>query len=632
MFKKTTYIIIAAVLILSCVTAGVFIMASKNNSPLKLNVTFDKEGAKNNAKFSFSSGKITGEVKYTTSFDGTKALEVKNPTGEKAEQYVAFSGKHFGTGNFTLSFWYKENKQTGGFNKFQGADNLKDGGTLFSNTDTKNNMNSGLSVITLPGSNYGVYAIPDGFEFEKTENARENYMGTLKNITDAAWHKISITVDRENGTATYYVDGVSDSSIDISEYSDTLDTDAEKLVFGADAVGAYGTNGAFDNIEIYNYALDSTEIKIDFDYDNYKKLITEIETEIKDIKPSARFSKKIINGFKEELTKARDLSKTRGETDFLVAYETLQQKYLDFLNGNKPLGVAILTSDTHITATNCGNTDSLVNALEYSKIIPYKTTTLVNLGDYDENSIDYDKNHPKYAEFGDAFGEYFNIVEQNFAKGQNITHAVCVGNHQYTHPGNTGEKEPVDESNYLKNVTKYIDFSLAPNQNLADKNDVLKKTYYYTTDGVAHYIVLNPWENSTRALEYNFSKAQYDWLKNTLEYCKKDKKPIFVLNHIGLDESVMTGISELLSKYPKVIYLSGHTHISLSRTNPEYKNGVTQMVLPAALFESGGTSAVHSGAYYAYIYEDQIALRALDTTKGVLVPQYDKTIYLNTKK
>ena len=74
-----------------------------------------------------------------------------------------------------------------------------------------------------------------------------------------SWHHLAITYSLSTGTASFYIDGVFDSSTSgITSPNSTTDS---AMRIGADTSGSsYFFNGAIDDVRIYDRALNSTEV------------------------------------------------------------------------------------------------------------------------------------------------------------------------------------------------------------------------------------------------------------------------------------------------------------------------------------------------------------------------------------
>lgn len=622
--KKLIALFLTLSIVLSAFGVSTILPVMAVTSPVKLQIDFEGRNAENKVE-GFGDGQIVGSPTFVESYDGSVALHIENDFSKTAQQYLKISDASIGDGDFTVSFWYQAT-DCGGQGEFSGSSDAEysgfknwannQGGTVFSTGDTLEVSNNGVSVLNLPKPFYGTFTLSDGTTTINSSN-RLNH-GVLENITDTRWHKIQVVFDKTAGNVAVYVDGVSTFSQSVSSFG-SVNSGLGSIGFGADALGQYGAlSASFDDIEICTTALKETDISNEFAKDNLKKLINNIKNDLIEAEVGTRFTFEAIENMSDALSSA-NATLSNSESDFVAIYEELNGKYLQFLEGNEPIKSILITSDTHLkagtSATFTYNRNNFLNILDKSKNIKWPSTTLINAGDYDENRIDNND------------GEYFGIVKEQFLnKVENATTAVCTGNHQYTHPDSTGGSSTlVDQSDFMENCSEYIDPTLEPNLSLVDANGKLKKTYYYVTDGAMHYVVLNYYENSPRKLTVNFSNEQAAWMDSTLQYCSKDGKPIMVISHMG----ALPKMSEIMAKYDKVMYLWGDNHRGFgSNIMLNADGGYTDLNLPCTFFQRSEYGYVGGGAYFAYLYEDQLVLRAYNPENSLLMPEYDRVIKL----
>ncbi len=630
MIKKFLSSLLSVVLIASSMSSlfAVSAATSGTHSTLpsgvtpKLYVNFDN-GSADNLVGSLSGGQIVGAPIFNEGIDGNKSVNLKNTFGKNASQYIKFTGLDM-SANYTLSFWYKENSvratksitvPTGyewtGFQNYT----AQFGGAIISNKDTLLEENKGLSIVSLPAYSYATYNISDGNNAVTVSNRykREN----LQNVTDSRWHNVVVSVDRTGNNVYFYVDGTLTATQDVSSLSGSL-TGGNVLTLGADSLGQYGIQDSeFDDFMFFDSALNQTNVSEIYNKANFLKLINDNRNTIFSVEVGDRFSAKNIEDFTQFINGKYDKYLKGSITDFAAENKEIENKRNEFLMGNKPNQIAIMVSDTHLKFdknTNTYNTytTDFLSALKGAESLPYAATTLLNAGDYDENRTDY----------GD--GAYFDMVKKEFLdKVSGSKSVVALGNHQYTHPGNNGTvNDTVDESDFMENCSAYIDPTLEPNKSIVDSNNKLKKTYYYVFDGSAHYVVTNPFENSPRKLTINVTTAQLDWLESTMEYASKDGKPIFVVCHYA-PAALPSRFINIISSYEKVFYISGHTHDGFGSLNMIKNPGYTQIELPSTTINSSH-GYVSGGAYYAFIYNDSIVLRAYSIEDNAFLPDYDE--------
>ncbi len=591
-----------------------------------LYVDFEEKNA-NNIEGGLPDGEINGGVLFVEGFDGGRAVNITNSFGKTAKQYLKFDGVDM-SDSYTLSFWYRENAvhdaraSVAKTVVWNGFDNFSAtfGGTIFSNTNTAGADKKGISMLNLPKALYATYCVSDGSTTYSVSNQYQRK--TLQNIVDSRWHNVAVSVDRTANKVYFYVDKELTATQSISSLSGDL-TDGDVLTLGADVLGQYGVfNSDFDEIMFFDSALSTEKIGEIYNKASYKKLINDVKNALFEAKIGTRFTAEALAEMQDTLSDAKQALTDNTINDYAAAYTELFDKYNSFLMGNRPNVVAIVTSDTHMgtgkDSARVTNNQNFYNILEGAKKLPYPATTLINAGDYDENRIDY----------GD--GAFFDAVKTEFVdKVENAKVAVCVGNHQFTHPGNVGASDTtaVDTSNFRENCTPYVDATLEPNKSIVDAEGNLTKTYYYVFDGAAHYIVVDHFENSTRHLTLNITAEQLSWINSTLSYAQTDGKPIFLIDHYGPDRP-NANLMNIIVKYDNVYFVSGDRHYGMGSNYIEEMQGYTWLELPATFYARSSQGFVGGGCYYTFIYDDCFVMRAYSPEDQVFMPEYDKVIYL----
>jgi hypothetical protein len=140
---------------------------------------------------------------------------------------------NFGTGDFSIEAWIKTSAQ--GYMRIVDKRDASSGYTLNVNTS---------EIINLE--------LNDG-------TGNSSYTATT-NISDGDWHHIVASADRD-GNVTFYVDGSSDGTADISAKSGSIDSTSD-LFIGTDAPsgGSSEFDGMLDDVRIYSQALSSDEV------------------------------------------------------------------------------------------------------------------------------------------------------------------------------------------------------------------------------------------------------------------------------------------------------------------------------------------------------------------------------------
>ncbi len=167
------------------------------------------------------------------------------------------------------------------------------------------------------------------------------------------------------------------------------------------------------------------------------------------------------------------------------------------------------------------------------------------------------------------------------------------------------------------------------------------ETVYFdrVIDGV-HFVFLG---SETAGLYATLSRAQLDWLEETLAADKAAGRPVFLFLHQGIMDTVSGtmeyqgwhGINsperfkKILKEHPEVILFSGHSHWVLeSRPSLKLPDDNLPTILNtsscAYLWDDGCMSTnvgiVGSQGYYIYVYEDKIVFRGRNFDTGEWIP------------
>ncbi|WP_152396654.1 cadherin-like beta sandwich domain-containing protein [Paenibacillus guangzhouensis] len=175
----------------------------------------------------------------TASFvEGKSGKAISIPAGNS--NYVDLGNRSdlkFGSESFTVSFWH-----TG---------NLAGDQTIFSNKDWNSGANVGYYIGPATTNNMTLNMAGGGNRIDYSANG-----------VGSEWHHFTISVDRENKTATTYVDGAAKATKDISILGTTNMDTAFNIILGAD--GKKNNGGAsvtLDDLRIWKRALSATEAK-----------------------------------------------------------------------------------------------------------------------------------------------------------------------------------------------------------------------------------------------------------------------------------------------------------------------------------------------------------------------------------
>lgn len=200
----------------------------------------------------------------------------------------------------------------------------------------------------------------------------------------------------------------------------------------------------------------------------------------------------------------------------------------------KPKLLFPVISDVHIMADSDHTLDKFTEKFNQLNSIFPDQDAFVTVGDLTDTG---------YEEEYDRFMEVYNKHIQSQAVSM-----FAIGNHEYIDPS-------VDEAQ-----KRYL------------KKTGMESMYYHKVVKGYHFIVLATEDELT---EGTFSKKQIKWLDEQLKIAYDDdpEKPIFVFHHQPIKGTVYGsewGFNEnrdhfydTLSKYPRVISFSGHTHYPL---------------------------------------------------------------------
>ncbi len=196
-------------------------------------------------------GTVVGDPNWIAGIDGG-AIDMFPATMSALEDYIVLGEVGdiiYGADDFTVSFWMKTPPG------FSGDP------ALMSNKDWDSGSNVGW-VIAWGGSGDGIYQ----WNFDTSGPSRDDYDPTGPETADNQWHLVTVTHDRQ-GMATFYIDGEVRGAVDISAHAGHSIDAGFPTVIGNDGMQDYHVKYpdarvrcAFDDVRIYNYALDSVEV------------------------------------------------------------------------------------------------------------------------------------------------------------------------------------------------------------------------------------------------------------------------------------------------------------------------------------------------------------------------------------
>lgn len=212
-------------------------------------------------------------------------------------------------------------------------------------------------------------------------------------------------------------------------------------------------------------------------------------------------------------------------------------------------------------------------------------------------------------QYADFFGD---IAELNTAP----TAIVAMGNHEYEFSPNGrigANMFPERSERYRRYVGNLLQG--APLENM----------YYDRWIGGYHFIVLNSENWVDGSGKAYISDAQLEWFENALKENADLNKPIFVITHQPLDNTVDRSstwgigaqaerIKEILSDYPQSIVFSGHLHNGYIGYDAVYNAGYGTLIdLPAFQYnELCNKEATTALGYHVEVYKNKTVLTPVD--------------------
>ena len=195
-------------------------------------------------------GTVVGDPNWIAGIDGG-AIDMFPDTMSALEDYIVLGQAGdiaYGTDDFTVSFWMK-------------TPSIGSDPALFSNKDWDSGSNIGW-VIAWGGSGDGIYQ----WNLDTDGAGRNDFDPTGPETADNQWHMVTVSHDRQ-GMATFYIDGEVRGEVGISAHAGSSLDSGFPTVIGNDGMENYHvkypgarTRCAFDDVRIYNYALDVVEV------------------------------------------------------------------------------------------------------------------------------------------------------------------------------------------------------------------------------------------------------------------------------------------------------------------------------------------------------------------------------------
>ena len=198
---------------------------------------------------------------------------------------------------------------------------------------------------------------------------------------------------------------------------------------------------------------------------------------------------------------------------------------------------------------------------------------------------------------------------------------------------------------YKLTVKRFSDFTNTLNK--AAKSDLtIDALHYKTTVKGYTFIVLG--SDRTEFEESYLSDAQLQWLDDALKEACDKGKPVFVTVHQPLklshglpdtwgspiDAAGSIGpqsdaLKSILSKYKKVILMTGHLHTGLGQYTYENIDGIHSVNLPSLTIDNKDGRVNDNGiGFWVEVFRTKVVFHARNFATGKNIPQEDITIKL----
>lgn len=558
-----------------------------------------------------NNGTVIGAPAYVKGIRGN-AISLNNGESAgkgntKAEQYVNYGRAKdlmFGNSDYSLSFWMKTENH--------GQNN----GTILSNKNY------------LSGSNVG-WAFGN-YNNSSDTDVRMNFSGIsgkrieIKKISanDDQWHHVVGTFERD-GSMTVYMDGEKYSSISMAEHSGkTVDTELD-FILGGDGRGCYGMSGCLvDELRVYNKVLADTTVKTIYEAEGASAIVDHMAEQLSVIKPGSEYPQDRIDSMAEEIRQTKSALEGMTTAAAMAAVRALKERYNQFLEGSKPLASFQVVSDVHIKSDDLTETNAvnMIAGLKDIRTMDPDTLGIMNLGDFTQSGT-----KAQYDAMYRIMDQYSPVSDDKIM--------ITLGNHDVrgTSSADWNKDEtviskywPTAKALYLERNSRYMP-------------DTDGKVYFDRWLGGYHFIAINT-ENGIKDAMY-LSDDQLEWLEKTLAENASPDKPIFVLGHNALKDTHWRSnilndfgnqdkrVKEIFSKYPQVIYLSGHIHNGFGVVEAIDRGFGTMIDLPSYNDSENGVKETGTG-YHVKIYDDSIVFKARNFKTSAWMPEYDITVTL----
>ncbi|MBS6115648.1 LamG-like jellyroll fold domain-containing protein [Thomasclavelia spiroformis] len=291
--------------------------------------------------------------------------------------------------------------------------------------------------------------------------------------------------------------------------------------------------------------------------------------------------------------------------------EKLQVAYSDFGKPEDGKLEFVVVTDTHVQS-NASSESARIYDDGLNDIVTTmpNAKAVVNCGDFSSDGADSE------------FERYYSIIDKY---DENLKFINALGNHdvRWTSDGWEGVYD-----RYMSYNQKYM----------GDTDKVYYDIWIGEGEDKYHFVVLNT-EWDIKDSSY-ISNEQIEWLDKTMAEGAKDDKPIFVVLHEPLRNTIANtdsyngesdfpldagpqdyAIKEVLRKYPQSIILTGHVHPAVG-ANEIVKTDYGTLVNIPSYLRAG------SIGYYVSVYDGKVQLSMHDFEHDRWLPEYHYTIDL----
>ena len=645
-----------------CLRVVLAMKDDKQKIQVVLRANFDGETAEDSSGHG-NHGEVIGNPCYDDGYDGGRAIFFQNPFGRKQNaSYIRFNnlkGIDLTQDDFSIMFWYKT--RCGGTQTWAaswdvcqagwGVDmpGVSMGGVVFSNRDAFDFDASGILAAQLPLNQYFSVGLTGD------HGARREIDGIWE-PQDSRWHHLTILCSRSQGNCSVYVDGQQKAEVDLSAWEGQRLGD-NTLTLGADIQGQYGLcNVWVDRFEVYAGVMKPEQVQAHFAYFRVRRLAQEILCRL-DVPSSLhawqarRELSAQVEGVRLEQGSFSQDSPPETQHRLYERLKTAYEAYLAWPMEKANLSM-LLCSDLHIR--EAGDAGAVALSKAFQDLDKWKASLdgIINPGDFAAGASE-----------AVAHAAY-DVMDHLLEKHPGWQVIACFGNHESNYVSSE-ENYLTGSQAYWQHMQRYIANGCQRTFGQGVLDSVQNFSYGMTLKGY-HFLVLNTdylpqvgdgrsdWDtNALDPIRHGLYLEQdsYVWLESNLQKYRKDGKPIFVISHSPFVDTVPLSyfrririrdnsvgpqdsrLRNLLGRYPGVIYLCGHLHLSLGVTGPVVvENGqggrFVEITLPSFLNAKRAYRAVPA-SWIMYVYEQEIILRARNFLTGQWLTEYDCALPLD---